>query len=118
MRGRTTANNRNLWATPNEPRRAVVEATLTCLVQQALRMDPHLGAVFCFRGRKGHVLKILAHDGQGFALFTKRLDAGHFVWPSAKERIAVSLSKADLALLLDGVDWRAPSRTLRPRMAG
>lgn len=91
---------------------------LSRLVQQALRMDPHLGAVFCFRGRKGHVLKILAHDGQGFALFTKRLDAGHFVWPSAKERIAVSLSKADLALLLDGVGWRAPSRTLRPRMAG
>jgi len=91
---------------------------LSRLVQQALRMDPHAGAVFCFRGRKGHVLKILAHDGQGFAMFTKRLDAGHFVWPSARERVAVSLSKADLALLLDGVDWRAPSRTLRPRLAG
>lgn len=41
---------------------------LARLVQQAFSLDPHTGAVFCFRGRKGHIIKVLAHDEQGFAL--------------------------------------------------
>ena len=43
---------------------------LSILVQQALALNPHTGAIFCFRGRKGHIVKILAHDDQGFCLFT------------------------------------------------
>ncbi|MER8734579.1 transposase [Mesorhizobium sp. M1227] len=38
------------------------------MVQQVLALDPHTGAIFCFRGRKGHIIKILAHDDQGFCL--------------------------------------------------
>ncbi|WP_352983611.1 IS66 family insertion sequence element accessory protein TnpB [Mesorhizobium sp. M1338] len=41
---------------------------------------------FCFRGRKGHIIKILAHDDHGFCLFTKRLTNGCFAWPSTKIR--------------------------------
>ena len=91
---------------------------LARLVQQAFSLDPHTGAVFCFRGRKGHIIKVLAHDEQGFALFTKRLTDGRFVWPTARDQVTVSLSKADLALLLEGIDWRAPQATYRPQIAG
>ncbi|MBO9126506.1 MULTISPECIES: IS66 family insertion sequence element accessory protein TnpB [unclassified Rhizobium] len=43
--------------------------------------DPHGGEVFCFRGRKGDLIKVLWHDGVGMALYLKRLEAGKFVWP-------------------------------------
>ena len=54
---------------------------LSVLVQEQLARDPHSGAVFVFRGKSGHLLKILSYDGQGMCLFYKRLDRGMFVWP-------------------------------------
>ncbi|TGT35936.1 IS66 family insertion sequence element accessory protein TnpB [Mesorhizobium sp. M8A.F.Ca.ET.165.01.1.1] len=57
--------------------------SLARMVQQVLALNPHTGAIFCFRGRKGHIIKILAHDDQGFCLFTKRLSDGCFAWPVA-----------------------------------
>ena len=34
---------------------------------------PFSGAVFCFRGRRGDLVKILYWDGQGFCLFANDL---------------------------------------------
>ena len=42
---------------------------LAALVQQQLGHDPFSGALFIFRGRRGHLLKILAWDGQGLVLY-------------------------------------------------
>jgi transposase len=46
----------------------------------------------------------------------KRLEKGRFVWPQAKEG-AVSLTPAQLSMLLEGIDWRMPARTWRPELA-
>jgi transposase len=62
-------------------------------------------------------LKILYWDGQGFCLFAKRLEKGRFIWPNTKEG-AVSLTSAQLSMLLEGIDWRAPQRTWQPTLAG
>jgi len=62
-------------------------------------------------------LKILGHDGLGFALYTKRLDHGRFIWPAPQDGV-VAISAAQLAYMLDGIDWRQPRRTWRPRAAG
>ena len=63
--------------------------------------------------RSGDLLKILVWDGQGFVLIAKRLEKGRFVWPSpATER--VRLTPAELAMLLEGIDWRALRRTDEP----
>ena len=48
---------------------------------------------------------------------SKRLEKGRFVWPSAKDG-KVALTPAQLAMLLEGIDWRAPQRTWRPLQAG
>ena len=90
---------------------------LATLVQQHLGKDPFSGQLFAFRGRRGDLLKILAWDGQGLALYAKRLERGRFVWPQAKDG-AVSLTPAQLSMLLEGIDWRTPVRTWRPEMAG
>lgn len=86
-------------------------------VQEALGQDPFSGQLFVFRGRRGDLVKALWWDGQGLVLYAKRLERGHFVWPQAKDGV-VSLTPAQLSMLLEGIDWRMPTRTWRPEMAG
>jgi len=49
-------------------------------------------------------------------LFAKRLERGRFVWPQAASG-TVSLSRAQLSMLLEGIDWRRPVRTAEPQLA-
>lgn len=62
---------------------------LTALAQQVLAADPYCGHLF---------------------LFAKRLEKGRFVWPPLVDG-GIVLSSAQLALLIEGIDWR---RTLAP----
>jgi transposase len=90
---------------------------LALMVQETLKRDPHCGHLFVFRGRRGHLIKVLWHDGQGMCLFAKRLDRGRFIWPSAGDGV-VTISSAQLGYLLEGIDWRMPQRTWQPTAAG
>lgn len=89
---------------------------LSALVQTALEEDPFAGHVFVFRGRRGNLVKLLWWDGDGLCLFAKRLERGRFVWPQAASG-TVALTRAQLAMLLEGIDWRRPERTWAPRWA-
>jgi transposase len=91
--------------------------SLALVVQETLRRDPHCGHVFVFRGRRGDLIKVLWHDGQGACLFTKRLERGRFLWPSPADG-AVTITPAQLGYLLEGIDWRMPQRIWRPQAAG
>ena len=90
---------------------------LALQVQQGLRRDPHAGDLFVFRGKRGHMVKILWHDGIGMSLYVKRLDHGRFIWPSTVDG-AVSISAGQMGYLLEGIDWRNPQKTWRPEAAG
>ena len=90
---------------------------LSALAEKVLEQDPFCGHLFVFRGRRGDLLKVIWFDGQGACLFSKRLEKGRFVWPSAVSG-KVSLSPAQLAMLFEGIDWRMPARTWHPQMAG
>jgi len=89
---------------------------LSAAVQTVLEQDPFGGQVFVFRGRRGDLIKLLWWDGDGLCLFAKRLERGRFVWPQA-ESGTVSLTRAQLSMLLEGIDWRQPARTWKPEMA-
>ena len=89
---------------------------LAAQVQSALSESPFCGHVFVFRGRAGDRVKVLWWDGTGLCLFAKRLERGRFVWPQAQSG-AVSLSAAQLSMLLEGIDWRRPVRTWEPQLA-
>jgi transposase len=90
---------------------------LALLVQETLKRDPHDGQLFVFRGKRGDLIKLLWHDGQGMCLFAKRLERGRFIWPATVGE-AVTITAAQLGYLLEGIDWRAPIRTQRPELAG
>lgn len=86
---------------------------LAAKVETALAADPFSGHVFVFRGKRGDLLKILWWSGDGLFLLAKRLERGRFLWPQATEG-SVSLTPAQLSMLLEGIDWRHVERTQRP----
>ena len=90
---------------------------LSAQAETVLKADPYSGHLFVFRGRRGDLIKVIWWDGQGACLFSKRLERGRFVWPSAANGKLV-ISTAQLSMLLEGIDWRAPQRTWRPLTAG
>lgn len=83
---------------------------LAAKVQSALEDNPFGGNVFVFRGRRGDTLKILWATGDGLCVLAKRLEKGRFVWPQA-DNGKVHLTPARLSMLLEGIDWKQPSRT-------
>jgi transposase len=90
---------------------------LALLVQETLKRDPYGGQLFVFRGKRGDLIKLIWHDGQGMCLFAKRLERGRFIWPATQGE-AVTITAAQLGYLLEGIDWRTPIRTHRPELAG
>jgi transposase len=91
--------------------------TLAAQAGKVLELDPYSGHLFVFRGRRGDLLKIIWWDQQGACLFSKRLEKGRFVWPAAKDG-KVSVTAAQLSMLLEGIDWRMPQKTWRPLKIG
>ena len=92
---------------------------LATLVQETLKKDPFSGHLFAFRGRKASTMKVLFWDGNGLCLFTKRLNQGGFVWPRLIDPGGtVHLTPVQLALLIEGIDWRTPQKIWKPSVAG
>jgi transposase len=89
---------------------------LAAKVETALAADPFSGHVFVFRGRRGDMIKLLWWTGDGLCLLAKRLERGRFIWPQATSG-TVTLSQAQLSMLLEGIDWRRPERTWKPTSA-
>jgi transposase len=93
--------------------------TLSALVSEALRANPYCGDIFVFRSRRSDRVKLLAWDGSGMVLVTKWLHQGGFTWPPIRDGV-VHLSAAQLAMLLDGLDWTrvSPKPVPQPELAG
>ena len=90
---------------------------LAAQVQTVLQADRFSGHLFLFRGRRGDLLKALWWDGQGLVLLAKRLEKGRFIGPTITREGAVALTTAQLAMLLEGLDWRTPTPSWRPEVA-
>ena len=88
--------------------------SLTGLVEQQLGQDPLAGDLFVFRSKRGDRLKLLYWDSDGLAIWYKRLEQGTFHWPSPQPgQCSVKVRAAELAMLLDGIDWQNAQRAQR-----
>jgi transposase len=85
---------------------------LAAVVTTQLGRDPLSGDWFVFKNRRGDRLKILAWQGDGFALYLRRLERGTFAFPATKAT-EVSVTTTELAMILGGIEWQATKR--RPR---
>ena len=80
-------------------------------VRQHLHNDPLSGHVFVFRNKRGDRIKLLYWDEDGFVIVYKRLEKGTFRWPATTAgQPSVALRAAELAMLLDGIDWSQAQR--------
>jgi hypothetical protein len=61
-------------------------------------------------------IKLLWWDGTGMVLYCKRLEGTHFVWPQIKDGV-IAMTSAQLAMLLEGLEWRLVRENLRPQVA-
>jgi len=95
---------------------------LALLVQETLKHNSFDGHVFVFRGKRADRIKILFYDQNGMCVFAKRLDRGRFTWPStqpsADGTASVTLTPAQLSMLLEGLEWRTVVRSRQPMIAG
>ncbi len=92
-------------------------SSLALLVQEVLKRDPLGGHIFCFRGRRSDLIKVIWHDAQAASLDVRRLEMGRFLWPSPADGI-VTITAAQMGYLLSGTDWRNPVETWRPTSVG
>jgi transposase len=93
---------------------------LAALVREAMGADPFSGTVYVFRARRADRVKLIYWDGSGVCLFAKRLEDGKFHWPSVQDGV-IRLSAAQLAALVEGLDWRRvhePRETVAPASPG
>ncbi len=86
---------------------------LAALVQGKLQANPFSGQLFIFRGRKGHIVKCLWSDPEGMCILYKRLNEGSFVWTRTASG-TITLTEAQLSMLLEGMDWRRVRRRTEP----
>jgi len=92
---------------------------LAAVVRTHLGRDPLGGDLFVFRNRRGDRLKILAWQGDGFALYLRRLERGTFAFPTG-DTADLSITTTELAMILGGVELpstRRRSRYQRPEPA-
>lgn len=82
-----------------------IEGT-AAVARTVLQREPMDGALFVFRNRGRHMLRLLYYDGSGFWLCTKRLSRGRFAaWPNGDGTSPSSaLLVRELQVLLWGGD--------------
>lgn len=76
------------------------------LVRDRLGQDPLSGHLFLFSNRERSRMKALVWDGSGLWVCAKRLEKGRFRWPEAEGRLSVTMRSEELAMLVNGLDWK------------
>ena len=76
---------------------------LTGIVTNSFELDLFDASVFVFCNRNRDRIKILEWDGDGFWLYFKRLEKGHFRWPQPGDEPTMILEPEELSFLLGGV---------------
>lgn len=77
---------------------------LHALVRDQFRDDPMSGHLFVFFNRSRDRVKVLVWDRNGYWLFYKRLERGTFRVLGRGDGKRVELKRAELMLLLEGID--------------
>ena len=75
---------------------------LAAIVENSFKLNPYGEAVFVFCNRARDRVKILEWDGDGYWLYFKRLEKGHFRWSTSGGAATMNLTGAELEVLLNG----------------
>jgi transposase len=88
------------------------------VVTGLLEQDPLSGHLFLFINRRCDKLKILYWDGDGLAIWYRRLEQGTFQMPAiADDQKSAEIRSDELTMLLRGVDLNSVRRRKRFSLA-
>ena len=90
-----------LYAKPADMRKSFY--SLAALVREELHQDPLTGDIFIFLSRRRTHIKLLRWEGDGFALYSKRLEQGSYELPKAGDENSFVISHKELLLILQGI---------------
>lgn len=84
-------------------------------VESTLQQDPLSGHLFLFRNRRRDRIKILLWEGDGYAIYYKRLARGSFEFPAPSDADApvVQIRASEFSMLLDGIELKGRRRRRR-----
>jgi transposase len=84
------------------------------LVSSVLGQDPLSGHLFLFVNRRRDKLKVLYWDGDGLAIWYRRLEQGTFQMPTITgDKTAAEINREDLIMLIRGLDYENVHRRKR-----
>lgn len=88
--------------------------SLSGIVTSKMRLNALSGSVFIFLNKKHNQVKLLLWEGDGFALYYKRLEEGTFEVPAADDnKESLSVSSQQLQLILQGISLKSVRRRKR-----
>lgn len=73
---------------------------LSAIIEVSFDLNPFDSALFVFCNRSRDRLKILEWDSDGFWIYFKRLEKGHFQWPTAGDEKTMTLAQDEFAHLI------------------
>jgi len=88
------------------------------LVSESLKQDPLSGALFLFVNRRRDRMKVLYWDGDGLAIWYRRLEQGTFQIPAKSDELtSVEIRSDEFTMLLRGIDLSSIKRRKRFQLA-
>lgn len=80
---------------------------LVALTESAMQQDPLSGSLFVFVNRRRDRLKILYWGQTGYCIWYQQLEKGTYQLPldkASEKDTAIEVTRAQLSLILDGID--------------
>ena len=88
--------------------------SLSGIVSSHMKLNVLSGSVFIFLNKKHNQLKLLLWEGDGFALYHKRLEEGTYELPAGDDKNErLSMSNQQLQLILQGISLKRVRRRKR-----
>ena len=88
--------------------------SLSGIVRAQMNQDAISGSVFIFLNKKHNQVKLLLWEGDGFALYHKRLEQGTYELPSCNdESPGLSITNEQLQFILQGISLKHVRRRKR-----
>lgn len=91
---------------------------LAALIKHHLSDDPLSGHLYAFVNRRRTQIKILGFDRTGYAIWSKRLERGHFVVDRQHATAKRALSVTELQCLLEGIELKNARQYTRYSLPG
>ena len=88
---------------------------LSGLVREHFNSSLLSGDVFIFVNKRRDRIKLLQWDHSGFVIYYKQLEKGTFERPQMTSNRSMELSRAQLVMLLDGIEIKQLKRRKRYR---